>query len=198
VYSNYEPEYCRFNCIIDLMIREYKCLSFHKLLYFIDFDEHLKSKNYIICEPDFVGNDSFEMKSSEYCESKCGYECNSFNYEISNKSLKTINSTKLNLVPINSHHFRYTETLKTDINGLIYNMGGILSLWFGISPLSFVYLFILLTRFYRKIEQGLYTYAYMAYLILIARKLIIKIKSFITICKNLLITCCIKIIESLL
>jgi len=196
VYSNHEPEHCRFNCLIDNLIKTYECLPYHREVSFFELNDHLKTKNYKFCESYIFVNYSFEMKSSEYCESKCGDECNSISYEISSKSFKSINSTKLNLIPISSHHFRYIETLKMDINGLIYNMGGILSLWFGISPLSFVYLHTLLTRFYRKIEQTLPKY--IKYLILISQKLVIKIKSFITICKNLLIICCIKIIESLL
>jgi len=194
VYSDYEPEYCRSNCLIDILIREYQCLTHSNEIKLFDLDEHLKTKNYKLCESDFVFNISFEMKSLEYCESKCD-ECNSIHYEFSSKSFKFINSTILNLIPISSHHLRYTETFKMDINGLIYDLGGLLGLWFGISPLSLVYLYVSFIRFCHKIKQSLPKY--IACLISVSRKFITNPKSFITNFKDLLIYCCIKLIESL-
>jgi hypothetical protein len=44
--------------------------------------------------------------------------------------------TFVKIFPIKFQHFVYTETLNMDLNQLIYNCGGILSLWFGLSPLS--------------------------------------------------------------
>jgi len=195
VYSNYDPEYCRSNCLTDILIKEYQCLTYCDRINFIDLDEHLKTKNYKFCESNFVLNTSFEIKGLKHCQSKCD-ECNSILYETSTKSFKSINSTKLNLIPISSHHLRYTEHFKTDINGLIYDLGGLLGLWFGISPISFAYLYTLFIRVCRKIKQSLPKCV--ACLISVSRKFIIKTKYFIIICKNLLIKCCIKIIESLL
>jgi hypothetical protein len=44
--------------------------------------------------------------------------------------------TFVKIFPIKFPHFIYTETLNMDFNQLIYNCGGILGLWFGLSPLS--------------------------------------------------------------
>jgi putative component of membrane protein insertase Oxa1/YidC/SpoIIIJ protein YidD len=42
------------------------------------------------------------------------------------------------VIPKKSPHIAYIETLKTDINLLIYNCGGVIGLWFGISPITAV------------------------------------------------------------
>jgi hypothetical protein len=46
------------------------------------------------------------------------------------------NVTKVNLIPNDFPHIRFIETFKTDSNQLIYNLGGILGLWFGLSSIS--------------------------------------------------------------
>jgi len=192
-YSSFEREFCEISCLIDIMIRQYKCLV--RAGYFIDLNKHFKMKNYKFCDPDFVYNKSLTLESAEYCPNKCSSGCNPIYFEIFSKSHKILNSTKLNLIPISSHHLTYIETFKTDINGLIYDLGGVLSLWFGISPVSLVYLTTLFIGFFRKIKQLLPRYMILTKSIV--RKFVMKSKWFITICKNLLRTVCIKTIGSL-
>jgi hypothetical protein len=56
---------------------------------------------------------------------------------------------KINLFPLNRPHVRYTETMQTDINHLIYTLGGIIGLWFGLMPLDLTDLFLYLQRFFK-------------------------------------------------
>jgi len=99
--------------------------------------------------------DSFDSARQfhSYCQSLCYKKCNLIYHDISLNYLHSFNLTKLNLIPISSTHLRFTETFKIDINGLIYNLGGILGLWFGMSPLSIVYLISLFTKIFRKTKQ---------------------------------------------
>jgi hypothetical protein len=41
-----------------------------------------------------------------------------------------VNKTKLNLIPAEFPHLRFVEKLKLDMNQLVYNLGGIIDLWF--------------------------------------------------------------------
>jgi hypothetical protein len=50
--------------------------------------------------------------------------------------MKNTVETKVELFPLRSQRIQYTETLNMDFNQLIYNCGGTLGLWFGLSPLS--------------------------------------------------------------
>jgi len=196
IFSTHDQEFCLNNCLIDISIREYECLIRYDFEHYFDLDEHFKIKNYKLCPSDLFVNDSFISESNEYCQSKCGPECNLIHYEIISKSSKTFNSTKLNIIPISSLHLRYVETFKTDTNRLIYNLGGVMSFWFGISPVSLIYLIELLIGFYRKIKQ--IWPSCKTYLNLIIRKFVVKVKFFTTIYKNLLIKCFIKTIGSLI
>ncbi len=63
------------------------------------------------------------------CHSKCLFSsCNQFYYQYIIETFKTLNSTKLNLIPKHFPHLRFIETFKLDINGLINNFGGIIGL----------------------------------------------------------------------
>jgi len=182
VYSNYKLEFCRFNCFVDLSVKHHKCIIRYKA--FIDVIEHLINKNYKIC-PKINNNSDSAKQYTLFCDSFCGQECNSINYDINVKSHKSFNSTKLNLIPISSNHLRYTETLKTDINGLIFNLGGVIGLWFGISPLSIVHLISLLIKLFRKTKQ-LMTSIINSFKLLIKR-FVLKTKSIFIFCINRLI-----------
>jgi hypothetical protein len=48
-----------------------------------------------------------------------------------------LNETVLEVIPLKSR-IAYIETLKTDLNRMIYDCGGVLVLWFGISPIKAV------------------------------------------------------------
>jgi hypothetical protein len=76
---------------------------------------------------------------SRECADLCLPECESVYYntivltkEFEDRKIGTF----VEIFPVKFQHFVYTETLNMDFNQLIYNCGGILSLWFGLSPLS--------------------------------------------------------------
>ena len=70
-------------------------------------------------------------------------KCIKFNFDTDISYAKSFsNETILEIIPSKSPRIVYIETLKTDFNELIYNFGGILSLWFGLSPISATDLFI--------------------------------------------------------
>jgi hypothetical protein len=47
----------------------------------------------------------------------------------------------------------YIETLKTDFNQLIYNCGGIIGLWFGLSSMSIAQLFTIISSVHLSIRK---------------------------------------------
>ncbi len=55
---------------------------------------------------------------------------------MNHRSTTKTNETIVEIFPLRSQHIQYTETLNMDFNQLIYNAGGVLGLWFGLSPLS--------------------------------------------------------------
>jgi hypothetical protein len=61
-------------------------------------------------------------------------------------------STKLNLIPIDFPHIKFSETFKSDFNELIYNFGGFKSLGFGLSSVSTFKLNSILSFIYVKLK----------------------------------------------
>jgi hypothetical protein len=59
------------------------------------------------------------------------------------------NKTILEIIPTKTPRIAYIETLKTDFNQLIYNCGGILGLWFGITTMKAVNLIECMPKIYR-------------------------------------------------
>jgi len=194
VYSNYGSEICLANCIAHLNVRKYKCLA---RTHIYDVIEHLEIKNYNICTKikNYSDSNNEDIQDLEYCNTLCRQKCNSINYDISVKSRDSFNSTKLNLIPTSSKHFRYTETFKTDINGFIYNLGGAMGLWFGISPLSIVYLISLFTKLFRKTKHLMTSFTNCFKPLII--RLVFKTKIIFTFCINRLIRCFTKMIQIL-
>ncbi len=74
--------------------------------------------------------------------------------------------TFVEIVPVKFQHFIYTEALKMDLNQLIYNCGGILGLWFSLTPLSLDYL----VRSLRSVRIKSIIFASIHFILLIAFK----------------------------
>jgi len=64
-------------------------------------------------------------------------KCNQVIIDTKSATTKSIkNQTLLEFIPIRSARIVYIETLKTDFDKLIYNCGGVLGLWFGLSAVN--------------------------------------------------------------
>ena len=136
------------------MIKNYKCLTTLHPFYFVNIKEYIQSKDYILC------NYSIELDSVSksfllnICLKKCLKDCNSFKYILRAKYSEVINSTKLTVIPLKTPHIKQIETFNKDFNQLIYELGGNMGLWFGISALNISNLFVSII----KILQNISTY----------------------------------------
>jgi hypothetical protein len=103
----------------------------------LDFESHLASQGYRICykKIDYAK----EISVVRECDGICLPECETvyYNVMVSTKEFEDRKvGTFVEIFPIKFPHFIYTETLNMDFGQLIYYCGGILGLWFGLSPLS--------------------------------------------------------------
>ena len=150
-------EFCKSNCLFDMCYERYKCLLKKHFEFIISFNYLLESKNTKICtNADNNFSDSYFRNYyifKEICKKKCIKECNQMYFSIKAKTNYIYNSTQINIIPISSHHFRYEETIICDFNELIYKLGGIIGLWFGLYSVSFVYFIELLYKELKKWKQ---------------------------------------------
>jgi hypothetical protein len=148
-FSEEYYDFCLLDCVFDLYNQSFGCVSISKLNFY--FKRNKIKHNYKLCNIlNIFGNISIIDSISKECKKICKPKCDFVNFdtkiEVSNHGLK---QTILEVIPKKSPRIAYIETLKTDLNRLIYNCGGILGLWFGISPIKAVDLFSRLSQIYR-------------------------------------------------
>ncbi len=105
--------------------------------------------NYKICERCASLADIYSPITNQ-CEKICKRKCNSLNFDTKVKVSKhDSNKTILEIIATKTPRIAYIETLKTDFDRLIYNCGGILGLWFGITPIKAADLIQYIPKIYR-------------------------------------------------
>jgi hypothetical protein len=129
---------CFLNCFYINLNQTYGCLPIGSSLLQLDFELHLISRGYRTCNKKI--HLTKDQLISRKCANICLPECESvyYNSMVSTKELQDRKvGTFVRILPMKfPKHFIYTENLSMDFNQLIYNCGGILALWFGLSPLS--------------------------------------------------------------
>jgi hypothetical protein len=130
-------ENCFYNCYYQRLNQTYGCLPSSGGFYYFDFQMHYISKGYRTCYIPI--SDENIIKLVNKCKNICFPNCESFHYDTMITTFRPRNNSlggAVEIFPVKYQHFVYTETLNMDFNQLIYNCGGILGLWFGVSPLS--------------------------------------------------------------
>jgi len=128
---------CYTDCLLSNLNEIYGCLPTFKYPLYIDFELHLISYGYRFCNRtiNIANESSFRNKCIDICKP----DSESIYFNTNYKTYKFSNNTDqpvVEIYPIKLPHIQYTETLNMDFNQLIYNCGGLLGLWFGLSPLS--------------------------------------------------------------
>jgi hypothetical protein len=142
-------EYCDYNCIVDKVNHLCGCVPVFDMSFF--FNRHFLKNNYRLCENCSVSLDNSTVFSiNNQCDKNCKPKCNSLNFDTKIQVSKHVsNKTILEIIPMKTPRIVYIETWKTDFDRLIYNCGGILGLWFGITPIKAVNLIEYIPKIYR-------------------------------------------------
>jgi hypothetical protein len=129
-------EFCGYDCIVDKFNELCGCVPVYDVPFC--FDENFLNNNYKFCENCSVNlNNSIVFSITEHCEKVCKPKCNSLNFDTRIQIQKHVsNKTILEIIPKKSPRIVFIETWKTNFDQLIYNCGGILGLWFGITPIK--------------------------------------------------------------
>jgi hypothetical protein len=131
-------DFCQYDCIVDKVNQFCGCVPLNHFKYFLN--KHFFDNNYKFCKNCSLRLDKSTVFSIEnQCHKICKPKCDSLNFDTKIKVSKHVsNKTILEIIPIKTPRIAYIETLKTDFDRLIYNCGGILGLWFGITPIKAV------------------------------------------------------------
>jgi hypothetical protein len=122
--------------------KTHSCLPLISSQLFVRIEYDLKIIGYKFCSTEIIGNLSQIERILQKCVDTFDPECNIELFETELKSTESkgkLNRTILNIIPKVSVQPQYSESLKTDLNELIYNCGGIIGLWLGLSAVSITY-----------------------------------------------------------
>jgi hypothetical protein len=137
--NNFGEDYFDFvfnDCYFKSVNQSYGCISFIGVIAY--FDRHILKNGYKFCKNSNVTLDSLKKINAE-CLKNSNQKCSSINFNSKIESIKLLsNETILEFIPQKSPRIAYTETYKTDFDRLIYNCGGVLGLWFGLTPIKLV------------------------------------------------------------
>lgn len=131
---------CYYDCIAFLSNQTYGCIGANKggLNIDINIEKDLLILGYKVCPLNISTVKTIDKKIKMDCEDKCLPDCNEVYFKreiiLSKNSGENNLTKKINLFPMNTPHIKYVETLKLDLNQLIYTVGGIIGFWFGLSP----------------------------------------------------------------
>jgi len=84
------------------------------------------------------------------CKTKCLADCCLRYYDFKGQFVGYNPETVINLIPKVIPLIEYSETIKTDLDNLIYNFGGLLGLWFGFSGISISDLTLICLQFMKN------------------------------------------------
>jgi hypothetical protein len=168
-HQHYDWKYFSGSCINDCFLFHsngtFGCLPADYTFIHLEFEFHITHLGYKICNHSI---DSTKLLGNihKFCETFCLPKCETIHLEVKVEKTSNIDKSKeivIEIFPLKSRHLEYVETLKLDFNQLIYNCGGIIGLWFGLSSISIADLFdilysigLKLERFVRKLPQAMH------------------------------------------
>jgi hypothetical protein len=142
IFGNSSYDNNIISCFLENLNKTHSCLPLISSLLFVRIEYDLKIIGYKLCSTEIMGNLSQIERILQKCFESFDPECNVELFETELKSIEfkgKLNRTILNIIPKVSVKPQYSESLKTDLNELIYNCGGIMGLWFGLSAVSITY-----------------------------------------------------------
>jgi hypothetical protein len=137
--KNFSEDYFDFitpDCYFQSLNQSYGCIFFDIVPVY--FDRYVLKNGYKFCKHSNVTIDSLRKIQAE-CIKRSKPQCNSINFNSKIETTKLLsNETILEFIPQKTPRIAYTETYKTDFDRFIYNCGGVLGLWFGLTPIKLV------------------------------------------------------------
>jgi hypothetical protein len=130
-------EFCEQDTYLKIANETYGCFPSRGIWVYIERD--IKRNGHKFCNDSYVVDSNLGEKVVKIRETKCKPKCYFNNFEFKLEVTKHIsNKTILEFIPKKSPRIAYIETLKTNLDRLIYNCGGIYGLWFGLTPIKVV------------------------------------------------------------
>jgi len=186
--QNYGQQYfddCELDCVQHSINKTRGCLIIFWRYLLIRINKDLILSRYRLCDSTKEFNKTIYFMIKNKCQDQCHHKCKTTEFQMKHSVIKSShnqNETIVQIIPINSFHFEFFETWKMNFDQLIYICGGILGIWFGLSPIKISDIF----------------FDFITATIDIERKLIRSIINFILKMKNLIVILTLQLIHKML
>ena len=160
IFNNDSMDECLMDCVNQIYFQTYGCIPYLNIdNTWIRLDRNL---NYdfskIFCKDRLNLNRNLESKPLyENCMQQCPSSCNIPFFKVNHYAKDNPEEeTVLNIIPKYINQFSYTESHRMSLNDLMYELGGIIGLWLGLSVMSISDLTIIIKyrpKLYNSIEQ---------------------------------------------
>jgi hypothetical protein len=132
--KNFGEDYFDF-IFTDCVFKICGCIPIDKFNIQVYFDRDISKNGYKFCTNFNSTNDS-TINIIKKCYSNVKPKCNLINFNTKIETTKLAsNQTIVEIISKKKPRIAYIETFKTDFDRLIYNGGGVLGLWFGLTPI---------------------------------------------------------------
>ena len=143
---------CYLDCVNHIYNDTYGCIPIVNIdNSWIRLERDLNYFGFKYCEKMLkfkIFSKSFHTKCMQQCPSPCTIPMFKVNHYVKDNSE---NQTILNLIPKYNIEVSFIESYKMSFYDLMYELGGIVGLWLGLSFLSLLDLFFIIMRFINKI-----------------------------------------------
>jgi hypothetical protein len=158
IFANSSYDNNIISCFLEGLNKTHSCLPLISSELFVRIEYDLKIIGYKLCSTEIMGNlsqiETILIKCVKTFDPDCNVEL--FETELKSTEFKgKLNRTILNIIPKVLVKPQYSESLKTDLNGLIYNCGGIIGLWSGLSAVAITHSTIIF--FFTKLPKHIKT-----------------------------------------
>ena len=152
VLDNEVFDECIMDCINHMQNTTYGCLPIvNAWNYYIRIERDLKLFGFDFCRYDVNNKKIFYMyrKCAKQCPSSCNIPLFKVNH-YTKKSFISNNSTIVNIIPKYSNELSYIESYRMSLFDVMYEIGGIVGIWFGWSVTSLSHFITILIRYLSK------------------------------------------------
>jgi hypothetical protein len=139
---------CYFKCLAEEELKQFNCVS----MSYTPLETFIKQLNLSIDRvdnfPGCISTGDVIAKMYNKCNSKCKTNCNQNNFKalFTYTGLNIPDTARIYLFPTEKPFIKYISVPKMDIDRLLYELGGIIGLWFGLFAYSFCMKSIIMKR----------------------------------------------------
>jgi hypothetical protein len=137
IFGEHYFHFITIDCYFKSLNKSYGCIPLADEPVYIDRD--ILKNGYKLCNISINKINHRPMKLYYECSKLFKPNCNLNDFNVKFETIKlSSNETILEIIPKKTPNIAFIETYKTDFNRFIYNCGGILGLWFGLTPMKLV------------------------------------------------------------